>query len=87
MNRWFDPRRQLIYCPAYRLTEVVQFPPIQSPIKRSTYIRAVEPEFDVILLVDHGVLDKSERGAHRHRIGGEGTLIIVKRTLTVPKAA
>ena len=51
--RWFNSRRQLVYCIAHGLAEVGQFLSVHSPVKRSADISAGQPELDVIQFVDH----------------------------------
>lgn len=66
----FDPRRQLLYRLAHGLSEVVQFPSIHRPVKGSTDVGAVQPEFDVSQFVNLGVLDYRETEGHCRRVGG-----------------
>ena len=82
-----DPRRQLIYRLVHRLTEIIEFLSIHPPVEGSADIGAAQPEFDVILFVDHRILDTCKSGVHHRRIGRKRTLTIVRRTLTEPKAA
>ena len=84
-HRGFNPRRQLVYRLAHGPTEVVQFLPVRSPIKSSADIGAIQPEFDVILVIDHRFLVEGEPEARRW--GRNSTLTIVSRTLTDPKTA
>ena len=51
-----NSRRQLVDCLDHRIVEIVQPPPLQSPVEGGTDISAGQPEFDVIHLVDHRVL-------------------------------
>ena len=62
-NRWLDSRRQLSNRFEHGLTELAHLPPVHSPIKRSTHIRAGQTEFDIVQFVDHRVLAICEHGA------------------------
>ena len=66
VHRVFDLRRQLIYCLAHRLIEVVRSLPAHSSVERSTDIGAIQPEIDVLLFVGHRILKKRE-STHRRR--------------------
>ena len=86
--RWSNPHRQLVYRLAHGRTEVIQLLPVQSSSNGLTDLGAVKAKVDVIPLVGHRILNKRESEAYRHRIGRNSfTLIIVRITLTEPKAA
>ena len=57
VHRWFNPRCQLPDCLGYGLTEVVQFLSVHPAPEGSTDVGAGQPEFDVIHLVYHRILD------------------------------
>ena len=59
-HHWFDSRRQLVYRPVHRLTEVLCSFSLRLPIKYPTDLRAVEPDPGVFLLIDRGLLVKDE---------------------------
>jgi hypothetical protein len=69
------------------MVEVVQLLPVRSSIKGSTYVDTIQPEVDVILSIDHGILTEGESEALATHDKKGRTLIMVKRTLTKPKAA
>jgi len=71
MHRWSGSRCQLPNRLARGSAELVQLPSAHPTVKGSTYIGAGEPEFDVVPLVDHGVLATYEFGSSRHRGGGK----------------
>ena len=52
----FNSRGQLVYRITHRLTEVVEFLSIHSPVEGSTDIGTEYPKLDVIQFVNHGVL-------------------------------
>ena len=65
---WSNPRRKPVYRFTHGRTEVIQPPPVHSPIECLTDIGAVETETDVIPFIDHGILDK---GVNRRSIATE----------------
>jgi hypothetical protein len=70
-----------------RLGEFVQLFPLQSPIEHLTYIAAVPPKVDIVLIVGQGVLDMCESKTRVRGVVGEGrTRIVVKRVLAEPRA-
>ena len=73
MRYWSDSRRQLFYCLAYRVAELVQAPSFQSSTKGETDVGAHQPKLNILRLVDHRVLEsfqpgglptKDEKGTH-----------------------
>ena len=66
VHRWFDPRRQLIYCPVHRLTEILRYFPFRSSLKGLTDLRAMQPESGIFLLIDRGFLVKGEPEVRCH---------------------
>jgi hypothetical protein len=70
MYRWCSPRHQLVYRLTHGLTEDGQFLRVHPPVERCTDPGAVQPELDVILLVDHGILGRRESKAYRCGRGG-----------------
>jgi hypothetical protein len=76
----------LIYRIAHRLAEVVHLLPIHSPLEGSADIGTEYPELDVIhaLIIDSWLRMNSEHLIAEER---KHTLIMVRRALTVPKAA
>jgi len=68
---WSNSRCQLIYCITHRLVEIAQFLSIHPPVKRSTNVSALQPEFNILQLVSHLVLGVRELGADQRRRGNE----------------
>ena len=66
----FNPHRQLAYRIAHGPTEVFRSLPVHPLNKGCTDVGAVQPEFEVILLIGHGILEKRKSESHRRRIGG-----------------
>ena len=67
------------------LSELIHASPFQSPIECLAYASARPPELDVILVVGHRILEDRESEIRLHRMG-EGTRIMVRRTLAEAKA-
>ena len=86
MGGWCNPRRQLVDCLAHGVIEIVHPLPAQSPVEGGTDASAGQPKFNVIHLVDHGVLG-SFQPAFKQKTRRELTLIIARITLTEPKTA
>ena len=68
------------------MVEFMQLFPIQPPFESFTNVEAEHPNVDIFPFVRHRVLDRYQRAAQHRRSGEDCTLIIVKRTLTEPKA-
>ena len=68
------------------MVEFMQLFPIQAPFESFTNVEAEHPNVDIFPFVRHRVLDRYQRAAQHRRSGEDGTLIIVRRTLTEPKA-
>ena len=64
----FNPLRQLAYRLAHGPTEVFRSPPVHPLNKSCTDVGAVQPEFEVILFIGHGILEKRKLETHRHKI-------------------
>jgi hypothetical protein len=65
-----NSRCQLIYRVAHRLAEIVQFLFAHPPFEGFADISTEQPEFDVVLFVDHRVLTMCEPSiSHRRREG------------------
>jgi len=82
----FYSRCQLPNRLAYRPAELIQSPSVHPPVESPTHIGACQPELDKVGFVGHRVLVS----VSLEQISGEEgkrTLIIVRRTLTVPKTA
>lgn len=86
MHCWFNPRRQLRNRVANVLTEVVQLLSVHPPLEHPADVGAGQPELDILLFVNHQILDAGETEARRRIMGGR-TLIMVRSALTVPNAA
>ena len=59
---WYDSRRQLSYRITHRLTQVIGFLPTHSPVEGIPNISTVQPEFDIILVIDHRILATCKPG-------------------------
>ena len=69
LRHWrFNLLRQLAYRLAYRPTEVFRSLPVHPLNKGCTDVGAVQPQFEVILLIGHGILEKRKLESHRHEI-------------------
>ena len=56
--------------------------------KGCTDVGAVQPEFEIILLIGHRILEKRKLETHRHKIAVRvSTLIVAKRMAAAAKAA
>ena len=84
---WCNSRRQLLDCLAHRVFKVVQPLPVQSPAQGGTDVSTGQSKFDVIHLVNHRVLGAFRSVFGRQKIRRGLTLIVVRITLTEPKAA
>lgn len=67
VDYWFDPRIQLVYRFAHRLTEVCQSLPVHSSIKGLADMGATEPKIDIVPFVGHEVLEICDQEAHHDR--------------------
>ena len=66
----FHSRRQLIYCIAHGLGEVIQLLSIHSSVKGLADISTGQPKVDIILFIDHCVLALYEPGTSYGRREG-----------------
>ena len=71
---------------AHRVVEIVQLLPVQTSVEGGADVRAGQPKFDVINLVDHLVLGASQSAIYQRKTR-RLTLIIARTTLTEPKTA
>ena len=71
VHRWLNLRCQLINRVTHRLAEIIQFPFPHSPLKGFAYIGAGQTESDIILFVDHRVLETCKPGILCRRRGGD----------------
>jgi len=83
---WFNSRHQLLNRVVRGPTEFIQPSSVHPPFKSPTHVSAGQPELDTVGFVGHRILVRYEPGTNC-RSGEKHTLIIVKRTLTVPKTA
>ena len=79
--------RQLLDRLTHRVVKFVQPLPSQPPVQGSADFGAGQPKFDVIYLVGHRVLGAFQSAFAQQTIRRRLTLIIVRITLTDPKAA
>ena len=63
-------RSKLSNCIEDGLVELIQLPSFQFPVKHLAYIAASPAKVDVVLVVDHRVLDGRESEVGPHRVGG-----------------
>ena len=82
-----NSRRQLVDCLTHRGIEIIQPLPSQSPIEGGTNISTGQSKFDVILLVDQGVLVALRSTIDQQKTRRKLTLIVTRITLTEPKTA
>jgi len=82
-----DSRRQLLDCLAHGVVKVVQPLPVQTSVQGGTDVSAGQPKFDVICIVDHGVLGALWSAFVQQKVIRELTLIVARITLTEPKTA
>ena len=82
-----DSRCQLLDRLAYGVIKVVQSLPVQTSVQGGTDVRAGQPKFDVVSIVDHGVLCALRSTFVQQKVIRELTLIVARITLTEPKTA
>ena len=82
-----NSRRQLVDCLARGVIEIVQPPPVQSIVEGGTDVGAGQPKFDVIFPLDQCVLGACQSTIGQQKTSRKLTLIVERRTLTVPKTA
>lgn len=84
--RRFHSRRQLLDCLDHGLVEVIHSSPVHPPAKGCTDVGAGQPELNIVHLVGHRVLCTLANN-RLPQTGRTPTLIVVRITLTEPKAA
>lgn len=67
-DRWTSSRSQVAYCYEHGLIEFIQLSPLQPSVEDLAYIAAGYPKLDVILFIDHRVLDECELEVRHHRV-------------------